>query len=271
MHLTALNKALVEGAVRLVYQRISARLRGKTFFSLAEVNTAIRELLEEHNNRPFSRLPYSRRELFEKVERHALHPLPLERFPLKDTAEATVQINYHVELRVDRHYYSVPYRLRRREPLTRVKIVYDDRVVAIYWDNVRIVQHQRDRTINGYTTLPEHMPPDHRWYAEWSPQRFRGWARAVGPDTAEIIDKILSAVVYPPQAYRRCLGVLSLGKRYGNSRLNAACRKAAKIGTISGARIKNILALKVEDDSHPQLDLGPLPAHDNVRGSQYFI
>lgn len=264
------DKALVEGAVRLVYQRISARLRGKVFFSLAQVNVAIRELLEDHNRRPFSRLPYSRRELFQRVEIQTLRPLPAEPFMLKNTIEATVAINYHVELREDRHYYSVPHHLRRRDPPTRVKVVYDDRVVAIYWDNVRVAQHRRDRTPNGYTTLAEHMPSNHRWYAEWSAERFLGWAAAVGPETKEVIDKVLSAAAYPPQAFRSCLGILSLAKRHGSERLNKACGKALRVGTQSYTRIKNILALGLEEDTQPRLDLGALPEHENVRGSGYF-
>jgi transposase len=264
------DKALVEGAVRLVYQRISARLRGKVFHSLVEVNAAIRELLEDHNRRPFSRLPYSRRELFERVERQALRPLPTELFMLKSTIEATVAINYHVELREDRHYYSVPHHLRRRDPLTRVKVVYDDRVVAIYWDNLRVAQHRRDRTPNGYTTLAEHMPQEHRWYAEWSAERFQGWAAAVGPETAEVIAKVLSAATYPPQAFRSCLGILSLAKRHGSARLNKACGKALHVGTQSYTRIRNILALRLEEDTQPHLDLGVLPEHENVRGSRYY-
>lgn len=264
------DKALVEGAVRLVYQRISARLRGKVFFSLAQVNVAIRELLEDHNRRPFSRLPYCRRELFQRVEIQALRPLPAEPFMLKNTIEATVAINYHVELREDRHYYSVPHHLRRRDPPTRVKVVYDDRVVAIYWDNVRVAQHRRDRTPNGYTTLAEHMPSNHRWYAEWSAERFLGWAAAVGPETKEVIDKVLCAAAYPPQAFRSCLGILSLAKRHGSERLNKACGKALRLGTQSYTRIKNILTLGLEEDTQPRLDLGALPEHENVRGSGYF-
>jgi transposase len=264
------DKALVEGAVRLVYQRISVRLKGRVFFSLAQVNAAIRELLEEHNNRPFSRLAYSRRQLFENVERSALHAIPQERFPLKTTIEATVQINYHVELREDRHYYSVPYHLRRRDPPTRVKIVYDDRVVAIYWDNTRVAQHLRDRTPNGYSTLADHMPAHHRWYAEWSAERFLKWAQTIGPETAQLIGKVLSAAAYPPQAFRSCLGILNLQRSHGALRLNKACRKALRVGTQSYTRIKNILALGVEEENHPTLDLGPLPSHENVRGSDYY-
>lgn len=264
------DKALVEAAVRLVYQRISCRLAGRVFSSLVEVNAAIRELLEAHNTKPFSRLPYSRRELFQQIEQKALRPLPAEPFMLKTTIEATVQINYHVELREDRHYYSVPYQLRRRDPPTRVKVVYDDRVVAIYYDNVRVVQHRRDRTPNGYTTLPEHMPDDHRFYAEWSPERFLGWAATMGPQTSELIAKVLAASSYPPQAFRSCLGILNLARPYGSTRLNAACAKALALGTLSGKRIKNLLQLKMEQDSHPQLDLPPLPLHENVRGGEYF-
>jgi transposase len=248
------DKALVEGAVRLVYQRISARLRGQVF----------------HNRRPFSRLPYSRRELFERVEMHALRSLPAEPFMLKTTIVATVGINYHVELREDRHYYSVPHALRRRDPPTRVKLVYDERVVAIYWDNTRVAQHRRDRTPNGYTTLAEHMPSNHRFYAEWSAERFLNWAATMGPQTAEVIAKVLSAAAYPPQAFRSCLGILSLARRHGSDRLNKACGKALHVGTQSYTRIKNMLALGMEEETQPHLDLGALPEHENVRGSGYY-
>jgi hypothetical protein len=183
---------------------------------------------------------------------------------------ATVGSNYHVELREDRHYYSVPHHLRRRDPPTRVKIVWDDRVVSIYWDNVRVAQHRRDRSPNGYTTLAEHMPNHHRWYAEWSPERFLSWAGTMGMETKELIGKVLSSAAYPPQAFRSCLGILNLAKGHGSNRLNEACRKALQIGTHSYTRVKNILALRVESEQAPRLDMGPLPIHENVRGSDYY-
>jgi len=136
----ARDKALVENAVSLVYQRIYAPLRNRTFYSLQELNEAIWELLEVHNNKPFQRLKISRRELFEKTERSALNPLPPERFPLKTTKWVTVQFNYHVELREDLHYYSVPYYLYTKHPKTKVKMVYDDRVVAIYYDYPEVLE-----------------------------------------------------------------------------------------------------------------------------------
>jgi hypothetical protein len=272
MYLTALYKALVENAVRLVYQRITVHLRGKTFFSLREVNEAVRELLEKHNDTPFQKLPYSRRQLFERIERDVLKPLPAERYPLKATLILTVQFNYHVELREDLHYYSVPYYLRTTEPTTQVKMVYDDRVVAIYYDNQRIVQYPRDRSPNGYTTLAEHMPAHHRWYAEWSPERFLNWARAMGADVEAVIGKVLDSRPYAPQAYKACMGSLSLQKEYGPSRLNKACRRVMSFGSCSGTRIKNILALNLEEEAQPQLNFQEpaLPTHENLRGSEYY-
>jgi len=264
------DKALVENAVRLVYQRISVHLSGKRFFSLREVNQAIRELLEKHNNRRFQRLPYSRRELFEDIERQALRALPAESFPLKETQLATVQFNYHVELTQDRHYYSVPHYLRKREePKTKVKLVYDERVVAIYYDNQRVVQHRRDRTPNGYTTLNEHMPAEHRWYAEWSRERFEGWARSLGPDVETLIVKVLDSRPYAPQAFKTCMGILNLQNSYGPEKLNKACARALSFGAYTYTRVSNILAQGLEEDLQPRLELR-LPEHENVRGGGYF-
>ena len=264
----ARDKALVENAVRLSYQRIYAPLRDRTFHSLEQLNAAIWELLEEHNARRFQRLPYSRRELFEQIEKHALAPLPAHHFPLQQTREATVQFNYHVELREDRHHYIVPWQLRTRDPRTKVKLLYDERSVSVYYDNVRLVEYQRDRRPGGYTTLPDHMPPQHRMYAEWSPERLLRWARAHGDNVAAVIAQVLQDAKYPPQAFRSCLGILNLEKSYGAPRLDRACQKALSCGLCSYRRIENMLKLGLEDEQEqPQLSL---PRHENVRGSRYY-
>jgi transposase len=265
----ARDKALVENAVRLVYQRIYAPLRDRKFLTLAELNEAIRPLLQRHNNRPFSRLPYSRRELFERVERGALRRLPAESYHLKTSRWATVGVNYHVELPADRHYYSVPHYLYNSEPKTRVLMVYDHRVVALYYDHVRIAQYHRDRTPNGYTTLAEHMPSHHRRYAKWSPDRLRRWARSIGPETEQIIEKVLESRKYPPQAFKSCMGILALAKEHGPSRLNRACQRALSFGLYSLTGIRNILARGLEQERSPELDL-QLGEHENLRGSAYY-
>jgi transposase len=266
----ARDKALVENAVRLVYQRIYAPLRDRTFATLEELNEAIGEQLEKHNTRPFQRLPISRRELFEQAERGALRPLPAERYPMRTTRWANVQFNYHVELREDLHYYSVPYYLYRKEPKTRVKMVYDERNVALYYDNVRIAQHRRDRRPNGYTTAEEHMPPAHRWYAQWSPERFLKWAAEIGEEVKTTIEAVLDSRKHPEQSFRVCLGILSLAKKYGARRLEQTCRKANELEVRSYRRIEAMLRLGAEADRQPQLELAPIPEHENIRGSGYY-
>jgi transposase len=267
----ARDKAMVENAVRLVYQRIHAPLRDRVFYSLEELNEAIWELLEAHNNKRFQRLDLSRRELFEQVEKASLKPLPKERYPMKDTKRVAVGFNYHVELREDRHYYSVPYYLRKRGQKTKVKMVYDERIVAIYYDNIRVAQHRRDCTPNGYSTLPEHMPSNHRFYAEWSPQRFRSWAKSIGEEALQVIEEVLRSRRHPEQAFRVCLGILSLAKKYGTQRLNKACGKALYFGTCSYRRIESMLKLGMEEDQQPALEVvGTIAAHENIRGSRYY-
>jgi transposase len=268
----ARDKALVENAVGLVYQRIYAPLRNRSFYSLEELNAAIWSLLEEHNNTPFQRLDISRREIFEEIEKRALKPLPVERYPSKTIKVLTVQINYHVELREDRHYYSVPYYLRKRGQKTKVKVMYDDRIVAIYYDNIRVAQHKRDRRPNEYSTLPEHRPPEHRWVAEWSSERFLRWAGAIGADVALVVGKVLESRKYPEQAFKVCMGILNLVKRYDSERLNKACRRAHSYGIYSYKRIENMLKQGLEEETQSEFEWGKpqIPVHENIRGSEYY-
>jgi len=260
------DKALVENAVKIVYQRIYAPLRNRTFFSLEELNEAIWVLLEQHNNTQFQRLKISRRGLFEKIEKQALKALPKERYAIKQCRELTVQFNYHVELREDRHYYSVPWQFKGK----RVRVIYDDRIVAIYYDNIRIAQHKRDRVPNKYTTLHTHMPADHRNYAEWSPERFIRWARSIGGNVAEIIKVVLKSRKHPEQAFKTCMGILNLVKEHGPDRLEKACEKALNFGFYSYRRIKNILDRGLEEDLFSEQKEHSISLHENVRGSKYY-
>ena len=262
------DKALVENAVKLVYQRIYAPLRNRTFYSLEELNEAIRDLLEQHNDTAFQRLKITRRELFDEVEKQALKSLPAERYPLKKFLNLKVQFNYHVELREDRHYYSVPWQLKGE----RVRVIYDDRNVAIYYDNVRTVQYQRDRTPGGYTTMPHHMPAHHRQYSQWSSDRFIRWAESIGKETEQMIKKVLGSRDHPEQAFKVCMGILHLAKTCGPTRLNKACRRALSFGMYSYKRIKNILDQGLEEESQHELEMTEpqIPSHKNIRGSHYY-
>jgi transposase len=260
------DKALVENAVNLVYQRIYAPLRNRIFYSLKELNEAIWDLLEQHNNTPFQRLKTSRREIFDNIEKQVLKPLPKERYAIKQCKELTVQFNYHVELREDRHYYSVPWQLKGK----RVRVIYDDRNVAIYYDNVRIIQYKRDRSPNGYTTLHIHMPPHHRFYAQWSPERFIRWAQSIGDDVAEMIQVVLKSREHPEQAFKICMGILNLVKEHGPDRLNKACARALGFGFYSYKRIKNILDRGLEEEPLTESRELPVSSHENIRGRQYY-
>ena len=260
------DKALVENAVNLVYQRIYAPLRNRIFYSLEELNEAIWDLLEQHNNTPIQRLKTSRRELFDNIEKPVLKPLPKERYAIKQSKELSVQFNYHVELREDRHYYSVPWQLKGK----RVRVVYDDRNVAIYCDNVRIIQYKRDRSPNGYTTLHTHMPPHHRFYAQWSPERFIRWAQSIGDDVAEIIQMVLTSRKHPEQAFKTCMGILNLVKKHGPDRLNKACARALGFGFYSYKRIKNILDRGLEEEPLIESRELTVSSHENIRGSLYY-
>ncbi len=263
---SAKDKALVENAVNLVYIRIYAPLRNRVFHSLEEINEAIWELLQKHNSMRFQRLEVSRIGLFEEIEKPALKALPIERYGLRKFLTLKVQFNYHIELREDRHYYSVPWRYKG----IRVRVVYTSQVVEIFHDNIRIAFHKRARTAGGYTTEEEHMPPHHRFYDGWSPQRMISWAEKIGPEVRRMIVKVLESRKHPEQAYKVCLGIINLSKKYGNIRLNKACRRAVEFHNYSYKAVKNILEKGLDKLQEESLFPELLPVHENIRGSRYY-
>jgi transposase len=262
------DKALVENAVKLIYQRVFAPLRNHMFYSIEELNTAVREKLEEHNNKPLTKLKISRRELFNQTEKHCLKPLPAVPYAPKNIIFPTIQINYHVYLPEDKHYYSVPYYLRRKNK--KAKILYSSRNVEIFHNGIRVASYKRDKSPNGYTTRKEHMPPHHRYVAEWNPERISKWASEVGENTALVAKHILNTPAYPEQAYRTCVGIISLSKKYGSDRLNNACRRAINFNCYTLKSIKNILANGLDRSEEEQLTFDILPTHENIRGSEYY-
>ena len=260
------DKALVENAVNLVYQRVFAPLRNDTFDSLSELNQAIRVKVDEHNCKSFEGVDFSRRKLFEQIEFDVMKPLPLRRYEMKKFLKLKVQCNYHVEIREDRHYYSVPWKYSGK----RVKVIYTATTVEIYHQNIRIAFHKRDRKNNQYTTIKEHMPPNHRFYAEWSPQRLINWGASIGPNTKDMIEGVLKSRKHPEQAFKVCLGLLNLTKRYGDYRLERACERALQFNHYSYKFVKNVLEKnldKVQDEEDMQQTL---PIHKNIRGKNYY-
>lgn len=259
------DKAKAEAGVLIVQRWILAVLRHRIFSSLAELNAAIRGLLERLNTRPLRKLQQSRRELFEAMDRPAALPLPDRPYEYAEWSKATVNIDYHVE--VAEHYYSVPCRLLHE----RLDIRLTAGAVEIFQGGQRVAAHERCPLRYKHTTLPEHMPVEHRKYAEWTPSRIIQWATQTGPATASLVERVMAAKAHPEQGYRACLGILRLGERFGKDRVEAASRRGLHYNTCSFRSIKSILIAGLDRQAPPQEQMQTaLPFHDNIRGGQYY-
>jgi len=258
------DKAKVEVGVLVVERWILARLRNHTFFSLADLNQAIRKLLDEINTRQMEHLGRSRRELFEMLDQPALKPLPETPYEFAIWKKARVNIDYHIEF--EKHYYSVSHTLIHKEVYVRAT----QSTIEIFFNNRRVASHRRANAPGRHTTLSEHMPPAHQKYLEWSPDRFIHWAQTIGPNTSELVEVLLDARPHPQQAYRSCLGLLGLANRYSPQRLEAACCRALPAGIYSYKGVKNILDAKL-DQVEPEEPPTVVPkSHENIRGQAYY-
>jgi len=249
-----------------VQRWILAALRNRTFFSLAELNAAIRELLVKLNNRPFKKLSGSRMSRFLELDKPALRPLPAVAF---EYAEWKIKkrpgIDYHIE--VYDHYYSVPYQLRNESLDVRLT----ESIMEVFFHNKRVASHIRSYAKGRYTTLKEHMPKAHRDYAEWTPERVIRWASATGESTAELVTAILSKKLHPQQGFRSCLGIITLARKFGKERVEAACKRALAIGGISFKSVKSILETSLDKKPLPEPKAAAqIIAHSNIRGSEYY-
>lgn len=260
------DKALVENAVRIVYQRIFARLRNQTFFSIEELNQAIWHELEEINNAPFQRRNISRRELFNDIEKNELQPLPKQRYEVRRFQVSRVEFNHHIYLREDKHYYSVPYQYTGQ----KAKILYTERNVEIYNNNVRIALYKRDRRPYGYTTEPNHMPAEHQFIDGWNTDRFVRWASKIGGSVETFIHRLLDSKEHPQQAFKSCMGVLQLSKGYKPEDLEIVCSRALDFNSISLKFIRNSLKNNIhKTEPGKQVEI-KLPFHENIRGRENY-
>lgn len=259
------DKAKVEVGVQLVERWILARLRNRTFFSLAELNTAMRELLEWLNSRSFRKIKgHSRRSLFEQMEKPALRPLPAQRYEHAQWKKSRVNIDYHIE--VEGHYYSVPYKLVREEVEVRLTAA----TVEVFYKSNRIASHPRSHVAGRHTTVKEHMPKAHQRYGDWPPSRIIEWAAKTGPNMALVVEKIMAARPHPEQGYRSCLGLLRLTKDYDPVRLEAACQRALILNAPTYKSVLSILKEKLDRQQLLPADELPVIEHPHIRGSDYY-
>lgn len=263
------DKALCEAAVHLVYTRILAPLRNRRFSTLDTLNTAIWELLDAANDRNMKKFNFSRRERFNEIEAPHLTPLPARRYVLRRfVTSITVQINYHVYFSLDKHYYSVPYQYRKKD----VRLSYTKDEIEIFHKHIRIAAHHRDRKAHQYTTIPSHMPSGHRILAEWTPERFLQWAATIGVELTQVISAVLESREVPEQAFKSCLGILNLEKKFGKQRLESASKRANRYQLASYKALKNILdrGLDQQQEADEQQPQAAFPTHQNIRGAEYY-
>jgi len=259
------DKAKVESGVQVVERWILARLRHRRFFSVVELNMAIAELLLALNNRPFKKLPGSRREAFVLLDAPYLRPLPDTAFVFAEWKKATVNIDYHVEY--DSSYYSVPHALIHQVVELRITRT----TLEVLAKGKRAASHLRSARKGHYTTLSEHMPAAHRAHAEWSPGKLLSWAASVGPSTAELVKRLLMEKKHPEQGYRSCLGLMRLARNHGGERMESACARALAVGAHRYRSVASILEKGLDRQPliTPQAELA-LPDHANVRGPGYY-
>ncbi len=259
------DKAKVESAVQVAQRWILAVLRHRTFFSIAELNEAIWEQLENLNGRPMQKLGASRRELYKRLDQPALKPLPQERYELSTWKRCRVNIDYHVD--VDDNLYSVPYQLIHEKVEARMT----PSVVEVVFKGQRVASHPRKKGKGQFATNPEHMPRSHREHLEWTPSRLIHWAEKTGPATGRVVSEILKRRPHPEQGFRSCLGVMRLGRRFCNERLEAACARAEALSSYSYRTVKNILSAGLDG---VVLEAGaeakPRDEHENIRGADYY-
>ena len=260
------DKAKVEQAVLIIERWLLGRLRHRTFYSLAEVNAAIGELLTRLNEeQPIRRLGVTRRQLLEEIDRPALKALPPEPYEFSEWRVCRVGIDYHVDAGF--HYYSVPYRFARAEVDVRLTV----RTVEVFLKGERIAAHIRTGGNRKHTTLPEHMPSSHRRYAGWTIERIRQDARLIGPATAALCELILENRPHPEQGFRACLGIVRLVGPYGATRVEAAAERAIEIGARTYGSIKSILDNKLDGRPAQKRAADGMPIlHANIRGPRYY-
>jgi len=265
------DKALVENAVNLTYQRIYYPLRNMVFFSLFELNKEIRRLLETYNDLIFQRKESSRRELFQSIERSTLKELPSTGYEIKEYRRAKVQKMGYVYFSPDKHYYSVPYRFIGKQ----TQIQYTDTWVEVYYNSERIAVHRRNTTRGTYTTNKEHLSSTHQAYKDWSPEYFKTLAKKHGVSVMMFVDGLIQQNDYPEIAYKSAMGVIQLHREYGSERLNNACQRALYGGALKYRHVKNILKNNLDKESFPADEMDSqtethIPKHDNIRGAKTY-
>lgn len=261
------DKAKVETAVQIVERWILAKLRNQMFFSLFELNLAIRVLLTELNHKPFKKLEGCRQSRFQEMEKDVLKPLPAISFEYAEWRKARVGFDCHIE--IDRRFYSVPFYLVKKTVDVRITA----KTIECFDQGKRIALHLRSSRTGSFATRAEHLPTQHRAHLEWTPERLLRWAAQIGFSTHELVKQMIERKPHAEMAYRSCLGLLKLVRQYSSERVEAACQKALEIGSPTRSSVASILREGL--DTLAAVEVGGVPeiayaAHENIRGADYY-
>lgn len=261
------DKALVENAVKLMYTSIYEEVRGKEYHSLDELNKAILIALSRFNDKKMSKRPYSRRELFEDVERDLLRPLPTERFRMRQRRTLTVMQNGYIT--INRHHYSLP----RQFVGKRVEAIYDADYIEIYSGLRLVTTHRRDDTPYEYSRKEEHRLPGRHGSYDRDMEQIYADAAAVDNLLLSYLKEVVRVKRYPAQAFRSCRGIMSLQSRYGVERLLAACACATEGRQYGYNEMLTILRSGADFDfarDEATETATSTPDHKNIRGRDYY-
>lgn len=258
------DKAKVESAVQVVERWILMRLRHQRLPNIDAVNEAIAPLLKRLNDKLFQKLPGSRASTFAELDAPALQSLPAQQWEFATFKTVRVHIDQHIEFQG--HRYSVPQALVGLELEARVTA----RVIELLHRGRRVASHRLNAQKGGYTTVAEHLSAAHRAHMEWTPERLIHWGQTIGVGTGRFIQKILEERRHPEHGYRSSLGLLSLAKRYGKARLEAACLIALELGVSKYSHVRDILANGRDQVASEPTASWTSPEHEHVRGATYY-
>lgn len=262
------DKAMVEKGVNIIYNHIYGPLRHTEFQSIEALNEAIARQLSLLNDKAYKNSPHSRNYFFEQHEQQTLGILPSEPYSIKHVRTLMVQRNYHIQLREDGHYYSVPYTYLGK----KVQVYYNQNEVTVFYNYERIAVHRRNKYQKAYHTLVEHMPPQHLAIIHqkgWTREGFIERAKRIGPAVVKVAELILESNFLIEQNYKSCNGMLLFERKYGPNRLEAACVRALSGPRVNYTLIKNILERGL-DQVQMTITVTQKIEHQNLRGEEYY-
>ena len=262
------DKALVEGAVKIIYSTIFSKIDDKVYTNLEELNKDILVYLEAHNNALLTGCDYSRRQQFEDLEKNVLRPL--NKYPFDPMTTKTATVGKTGFVTIDHRYYSVPYKFIGK----KIKVMYNRTKVEAYDEHEIIAVHVRGYGKEKYIQQDEHLASWHRYPTEWNPEKFIADALQIDTSVADYIKKVLARNEYPEKNYRACQGILNYKKRVGDVRLINACKRANSFNVYNFGMIERILISKADffplEEDKPSNTEPTMPQHENIRGGDYY-